>query len=233
MARSIWGGENPTGARIKHPFGEAEVVGVVGDVRTRGLDGDPSATVYMAASQGTFNFMTVIVKTHNDAGSIAPALRMLVRELDADLPVHHVRTVDDLITGSVARQRFQMVLVSSFSFLVFLLAVVGTFGVVSYTVSERTGELGIRMALGASGGDIKRLVLSEGARLALQGVVLGTVASAALSRTLSRFVFQISVLDPVTFFVTPLVLALAVILATWLPAHRASRVDPMRVLRVD
>ena len=233
MARSVWGGENPIGTRIKHPFGEAEVIGVVGDVRSRGLDDEPSATVYMAAAQGTFNFMTVMLKTRSDPGTMAPALRALVRELDADLPVHHVRTVDELISGSVARQRFQMVLVTAFSFLVFLLAVVGTFGVVSYTVTERTGELGIRMALGATVADIKRLVLKEGARLALLGVVLGTVASALLSRTLSRFVFQVSVLDPVTFVLTPLVLAGAVILAAWLPAHRASRVDPMQVLRVD
>lgn len=233
VAGAVWGSENPIGARIRHPSGEAEVVGVVGNVRTRGLDGAPSATVYMAAAQGTFNFMTVLVKTGPDPGALVPALRALVRELDAELPVHHVRTVDDLVAGSVAGQRFQMVLVSSFSLLVFLLAVVGTFGVVSYTVSERTGELGIRMALGATAPDIKRLVLREGARLALLGVVLGTVGSAILSRTLSRFVFQVGVLDPVTFVVTPLLLAGAVIVATWLPADRASRVDPMRVLRAD
>ncbi len=234
LARSMWGDNNPLGTRLALPFGrDAEVVGVTGDVRTGGLDGDPSRTIYLAAAQVTYNFMTVLVKTRADPRAVVPGVRALVHELDADLPVHHVRTVDDLVTGSVARQGFQMVLVSTFSLLVFVLAVIGTYGVVSYTVSERTRELGIRMALGASSEDIKRLVLREGARLALTGVLIGLAAAAVLSRTLSRFIFGINVLDPITFAVAPLLLASAVLVATLIPAHRATRVDPMRVLRVD
>jgi len=125
------------------------------------------------------------------------------------------------------------VLLTAFSLLVFVLAIVGTYGVVSYTVSERTRELGIRMALGANARSIRRLVLGEGVRLALRGVFIGLVAAAALSRTLSRFVFGISVLDPTTFAVTALLVGSAVLLATFLPAHRATRVDPIQVLRED
>ncbi|HEX9893760.1 MAG TPA: FtsX-like permease family protein, partial [Gemmatimonadales bacterium] len=234
LARSIWGSESSLGATIQTPFAAtAEVVGVAADVRTNGLDGQPGRTVYGAASQATYNFMTVLVKGRHDPRGIAPAIRAAVRTLDPDLPLYHVRTVGELMTQSVAQQRFLMLLVGSFSVLVFALAVVGTYGVVSYGVSERTGELGIRAALGATGADIKRLVLREGARLALAGILIGTVAAIALTRTLTRFIFQISALDPVTFILAPLLLGSAALIAVLVPAHRATRVDPMHALRVD
>ena len=124
-----------------------------------------------------------------------------------------------------------MLLVGTFSLLVFALAAVGTYGVASYGVSERTGELGIRVALGATAHDIRRLVLGDGLRLAMTGILIGGVAAAALSRLLARFVFQVSTLDLVTFTVSPVVLGSAALLASLLPARRAARVDPMRVLR--
>lgn len=234
LARAVWGTGNPIGTRINRPFGgEAEVIGVVGDVRTGGLDGEPSPMVYLPAAQWAHNFMTILVRTRLEALALSPPIQTLVKELDADVPVHHVRTVDELLASSVSRQRFQTLLVGTFSLLVLVLAVVGTYGVVSYTMSERTGELGVRMALGATGGDIQRLVLEDGARLALLGIVLGAVAAAALSRLMSRFVFHISALDPVSFVAAPVLLGVAVLAAAWLPARRASRVQPMRVLRVE
>ena len=234
VARAVWGSQSPLGARINQPFGgDAEVIGVAGDVRTGGLDGEPSRTVYLPASQWAFNFMTVMVKTRVEPQALARSIQSLVHQLDADLPVHHVRTVDDLLTRSVARQRFQTLLVGAFSLLVLILAVVGTYGVVSYTTSERTGELGIRMALGATAGDIRAMVLGEGTRLAVLGILLGTAAAAGLSRVMSRFVFQTSALDLVSFVAAPVLLGLAVLTAAWLPARRAARVDPMRVLRVE
>lgn len=234
LARTTWGSENPIGGRIDLPFGgDAQVVGIAGDVRTTGLDGEAGRTVYAPASQGSYNFMTVIVKSGNDPRAIAPAIRKLVRELNAELPLYHVRTLDELVASSVAQQRFQMILVGAFSLVVFALAVIGTYGVASYGVSERTGELGIRIALGATGDDIRGLVLREGGRLALIGIVIGGTAAAALSGVLSRFVFQISALDIVTFTLAPLLLASAALFATFIPAHRATRVDPMRVLRAD
>lgn len=223
LARSVWGNANPIGQRIDLPFGEpAEVVGIVGDVRTTGLDGEASRTVYLAASQGGYNFMTVVVKSRNDSPAITPAIRQLVRELDPELPLHHVRTLEELVARSIAQQRFQTLLVGAFSLLVFALAIIGTYGVASFGVSQRTGELGIRMALGATGADVRRLVLREGAQLALIGIVIGGTAAAALSSALTRFVFQISTLDIVTFTVAPFLLATAVLLATFLPAHRAA-----------
>ena len=234
LARDVWGTGDPTGAHLNQPFGgDAEVIGVAGDVRSSGLDGEPSRTVYLPASQWAYNFMTLMVRTRLAPLALAPSIQSLVRQLDADLPVHHVRTLDELLSSSVARQRFQTLLVGSFSLLVLLLAVVGTYGVVSYTMSERTGELGIRMALGATGQDVRRLVLGEGARLAVVGILLGAAGAALLSRTLSRLLYQTSALDPVSFVGAPLLLGVAVLGATWLPARRAARVDPMRALRVE
>jgi putative ABC transport system permease protein len=232
VARAVWRGENAVGSKIQLPNGnQAEVVGVAGDVRTTGLDGDVAQTVYIPSAQGGYNFMTIVVRSENDPRAIAPAARQLVRTMDPALPLYRVRTVDDLLAQSVAQQRFQMLIVGTFSLLVFTLAVVGTYGVASYGVSERTGELGVRVALGATANDIRRLVLGDGVRLALIGIGIGGVAAAALSRLLTRFVFQISTLDVVTFTVAPVLLGAAALLATFLPAQRATRVDPMLALR--
>jgi putative ABC transport system permease protein len=236
LARAAWRGADPIGRRIamsSRGAEEAEVVGVVGDVRTSGLDAEAGRIVYMPATQGAYNFMTVLVKARNDPRALVPAIRNLIRELDPALPLHHVRTVDAMLAGSVAQQRFQMLLVGTFSLLMFVLAVVGTYGVTAYGVSERTSELGIRAALGATGSDIRRLVLREGAQLALAGIIVGGIVTAALSRTLTRFVFQISTLDLITFIAAAALLACAALIATFIPAQRAARADPMRALRAE
>jgi putative ABC transport system permease protein len=234
LARAAWGENDPVGRRLTVRVGEeAEVIGIAGDVHTRGLGAEAARTVYAPTSQGAYNFMTVLVKTRNDPKALVPALRKAVRELDPALPLHHVRTMEAMVAGSVAQQRFQMLLIGAFSLLTFTLAILGTYGVTAYSASERTNELGIRAALGATGGDIRRLLLREGGRLALSGIVIGGAATAALSNTLSRFVFQISTLDLATFVGAPTLLAIAVLLATFIPAHRAARVDPMEALRSE
>ena len=234
LARAAWGAADPVGARIAMPFGDsAQVVGVAGDVRTTGLDGEAGRIVYVAAAQGGYNFMTLLVKTRNDPRALVPALRRVVRELDGGVPLHHVRPLDEMVAASVAQQRFQTLLVGAFGLLVFALAVLGTYGVTAYGVGERTTELGIRAAIGATGGDIRRMVLREGGRLALTGIVIGGVTAAALSRLLTRFVFQVSTLDAVTFVAVPVLLASAALLAALVPANRATRADPMRALRAD
>jgi putative ABC transport system permease protein len=234
LARAAWGDRDPIGKRLTIRWGEdAGVIGVVGDVRTRGLDAEGARTVYVPTSQDAFNFMTVLVKSRTDPTAVVPAIRKTVAALDASLPLHHIRTMESMVTGSVAQQRFQMFLIGAFSILMLALAVVGTYGVTAYSVSERTNELGIRAALGATGSDIRWLLLGEGGRVALIGIAIGCVATAALSRTLARFVFHISTLDAVTFLTAPMLLALAAIVATLIPAHRASRVDPMEALRSE
>ncbi|MGQ0642391.1 MAG: ABC transporter permease [Gemmatimonadaceae bacterium] len=233
LARSVWGTESAVGARISLGDEDALVVGIVGDVRTTGLDRDVGRTVYVPAAQHGFNFMTVIVKTGSEPRSVVPSVQRLVRELDAGLPLYHVRTLDELVTSSVSQQRFQMLVVSAFALLIFALALIGTYGVASYGVSERMSELGIRVALGADRANIRDLVLYEGGRLSLIGVFIGGALAAALGRVLQRFVLQSSALDVVTFVAAPILLLSAALLATYLPARRAMRVDPIRVLRAD
>lgn len=234
LARAVWRDETAVGKRIL-VFGneEAEVVAVVSDVRTGGLDADAGRTVYMSTTQTAFNFMTVLVRTTSEPAALISAVRTAVRELDAAIPLHRIRTLDDIVSSSVAHQRFQMLLVSAFSTLMLILAVVGTYGVTAYGVSERTNELGIRAALGASARDLRRLVLGEGARLALVGIAAGIAVMVALSGLLARFVFGIGALDPVTLAAVPIVLVAAMLVAAFIPAHRASRADPMRALRSD
>ena len=147
--------------------------------------------------------------------------------------LHHVRTLDAIVFASVAHQRFQMLLVSGFSVLMLVLAVVGTYGVTAYGVSERTNELGVRAALGASSSDIRRLVVGEGLRLAVVGILIGALGAIVLSGALSRLVFQISALDLPTFLIVPLPLGGAMLLATFLPANRTARADPMHALRAE
>jgi len=234
LARAVWRNDNPIGKRIVlSSQREAEVVGVAGNVRIAGLDAEAGRTVYLATIQGTYNFMTVLVKTRGDPTALIPVVRKLVGDLDASVPLHHVRTLDAIVSSSVAHQRFQMLLVSAFSALMLALAVVGTYGVTAYGVSERTNELGIRAALGATSGDIRRLVVGEGIRLAVTGILIGAAGAVALSGTLSHLLFRIGTLDIATFIVVPLILAAAMLLATFVPAHRAASADPMRALRSE
>lgn len=234
LARAVWGTENPIAQRITTTSGEsAEVIGVAGDVRAGGLDTELSRVAYVPTSQETFNFMTVLVRSQSDPGALAPAIRGIVSELDPALPLHHVRTVEALVSGSVAQQRFQALLIGSFALLMCALAVIGTYGVTAYGVSERTNELGVRAALGATRADIRALVMREGIRLAVIGIVLGTVATLAMSGMLARFLFGVSRFDAVTFVAAPLLLSAAALLATFIPAQRAARVDPIVALRSE
>ena len=234
FARAVWGSDDPIGKRIVL-FGrtEADVVGVVEDVRPAGLGADVVRGVYLPTSQSTFNFMTIVVKTEGDPTPLVPVIRAMARDLDPTIPLHHIRTLEDIAAGSIAPQRFQMVLVTAFSMLLLTLAVVGTYGVSAYGVNERMNELGIRAAVGASPADIRKLVLGEGARAALMGTIFGAVILVALRGTMNRFIDGTSSLDVVTFVAAPLILSSALLFATLIPARRASRADPMRVLRSD
>ena len=233
LARAVWGTADPVGRRIDAGFDQAEVIGVAGDVRTGGLDAETARTAYVPAVQYGYNFMTVLVKTRRDPLALVSSIRSVVRELDAALPLHHIRPAQAMVKGSVAQQRFQLLLVGSFSLLMFVLAIIGTYGVTAYQVTERTRELGIRAALGATAGDIRRMVVREGGRLAIIGIPIGGFATIALSRVLTRFVSHVSTLDLATYILVPTVLALATLIAAFVPAHRAAHADPMKALRVE
>jgi putative ABC transport system permease protein len=233
IATRVWADGDPVGQRIELPFGgqEAEVIGVVGDVRGAGLDHADVPTIYLLADRWAYNFMTLIVRSAGDPEALAPLIREIVREMDADLPLYKVRALTEILDRSIARQRFQMGLVGAFSGLALFLAVVGTYSVLSYGVGERRMELGIRAALGASPRQTLLMILRHGLGLASVGVVLGLAGAVAAAPLLSRFLYGVSPWDPATLALAPPLLIAAAGAAALVPARRATGVPPMVALR--
>jgi putative ABC transport system permease protein len=232
IANRFFGGEDPTGKRLLVETGERtpyEVVGVVGDIRQRGLDSEVSPEMYMP--QYRAGATSLVVRTARDPESLAASVRGAVRAVDADQPVANVRTMGQIIDTSVTRSRFRMLLFSVFAAAALILASVGIYGVIAYSVAQRTHEIGIRMALGAEPGRIFRSVLGGVLKVALAGLFLGLVLSLALTRLLSTLLYGVSATDPLTFlWVSPLLVGVA-LAASLVPAYRATRVDPLVALR--
>jgi len=237
MAREFWPDENPIGKRLTLSFfpGKVrEVIGVAGDVKFRGLDSRKSlATVYVPLAQITFWNQAMVVRTRRDPASSASAMAAAVHQQDADQPLRDVRTMDDILADSLSQQRFSMLLLASFAGLALVLAAVGIYSVLAYAVRQRQREIGIRMALGAQLGDVLRMVVAEGMRPALIGVVLGLAGALALKRAVSSLVFGVSESDPLTFLSVSVLLAMVALVASIMPAYRATKVDPMRALREE
>jgi putative ABC transport system permease protein len=229
-----WGGNKPTTARI---------VGVVGHVEHYRLDGSVSErpqiyySFYQLPDEWVPAFrgeVTLAVRTSLDAATAMPVIRNAVYATGSDQPVYNIHTMEELVSGSMARQRFPMLLLVAFAVLALVLAAVGIYGVISYSVAQRVRELGIRMALGAEKRDIFRMVIGYGLRLALAGLAIGIVAASILTRLLASFshlLYGVGASDPATFAVLSLVLTSVSILACYIPARRAAKVDPMVALR--
>lgn len=233
MARRYWPGEDPIGRRIYllDSKKEATIIGLVGDVKQFSLDEASTPQIYLAYEQEPYLFATLAVRTTNDAAAFSKAVRDAIWTVDADQPVWKVRTLEFLYQRSLAPQRFQMRLLFLFSMLALILAAIGIYGVMSYAVNQRTQEIGVRLALGARGEDILRLIIGQGMRLALLGAALGVLLSLGATRLMSQLLFDVEPLDPITFTLVPVVLLLVAFLACYLPARRASKVDPVTALR--
>jgi putative ABC transport system permease protein len=236
IASLLWPGEDPIGKRIREGDHDParEVVGVVGDIRGSALEKDPSAAMYLPYWQGDISDlseMALMVRTNVDSQSMAGVLREEIRKLDAETPIAEIKTMERVVSESVSRRRFQMFLLSIFAGVAMLLAAVGIYGVVSYSVTERTNEIGIRLALGAERRDVFRLILKGGMIPALMGVSIGLVAAFAFARVIKSLLFGVSATDPVTLFAIAAALAIVALLACWIPARRATKVDPMLALR--
>jgi putative ABC transport system permease protein len=235
MARQNWPGEEPLGKRIKHGFKEqvAEVVGVIGDVKYAGLDQQTKPEMYAPFAQRPWPFMRIVVRTKSDPLILADSIRTEVRAVDKDQPVDKITTMSSVVAASIATRRFYMQLLGSFAALAFILAAVGIYGVVSYSVAQRTREIGIRMALGAKQTDVLRLVLVEGFWLTMLGVAFGLAGAFAATRLLTDLLFEVKPTDPMTFIALSTLLSVVALLASYIPARRAMKVDPWVALRYE
>ncbi|HEY6187243.1 MAG TPA: ABC transporter permease [Pyrinomonadaceae bacterium] len=239
MARKYWPGEDALGKRIKSGSSASTnpwltVVGVVKDVRQFQLNADPKPQMYLPYAQTSFlPPRQLVVRTNVEPTSLAATVRKTVWEIDGDQPVSNISTMEEVLAESVARQRFSMLLLGIFAGVALVLAAVGLYGVMSYSVAQRTREIGIRMALGAQRSDVLRLVVGHGLKLVLIGVSIGLVAAFILTRVMSSLLFGVSATDPTTFITISMVLMSVALLASYIPARRATKVDPMIALRYE
>jgi predicted lysophospholipase L1 biosynthesis ABC-type transport system permease subunit len=233
MAKRYWADRSALGAKILLNTLDATVVGVVGDVHHRGPASNPGAELYVPFQQFGARQAVVVLRTTGDPARATSALRAALKEIDPSLPLANVVTLQSLLDQSVAQPRFLAALLSGFSLLAAVLALVGVYGLLSFSVSRRVRELGVRMALGAGRGRVIRLVLGQSAALVSIGLVLGTLAAIGLSRLLATLLFGVRPNDPATIGAMACALAAAAILASLPPALRASRIDPVVALREE
>jgi putative ABC transport system permease protein len=235
MAHQLFGNVDPIGRQLRinmmAPITPSVIVGVVGDIKNADLTVKSRAMSYWPHPELAYGAMTLTVRTAGDPLALAPAVEAQVHALDKDQPVSDVKTMDQWIAKSLAQTRFNSILLTVFAALALLLAAIGIYGVMSYAVSQRTSEIGIRLALGAEQRDILRMMVGNGIRLALIGLTAGGVLAAGLSRTLTSLLFETRTTDPVTFAVVIGVLGAVAVLASYLPARRASRIAPVEALR--
>jgi predicted permease len=238
LVRRYWPDADPIGKRITFAnltdssITWITVVGVVGHTLHTGFDDDKARVqVYFPMAQNPQQFVGFAVRTTGDPMAAVSAVRAAVHGVDADLPLANVNSMDDLIALTTGPRRFSLLLLGGFAALAMVLASIGLYGVMSYTVTQRTRELGVRVALGAGARDVLGLVLKQGVRLALMGVGIGLVAALGLTRVMRTMLFGVGTTDPVTFVLVPLLLIAVAVLASYLPARRAMRVDPVVALR--
>jgi putative ABC transport system permease protein len=236
MAKHFWPGQDPIGKRLKPGSTTSdspwrEVIGVVKDVRQNDFVADPKLQMYMSYRQLKFLAPNaLVVRTSVDPMSLAMPLRNAVWAVDKDQPVSNIRSMDDIVSAAMARQRFSTMLLGIFAALALVLAAVGIYGVMSYSVAQRTREIGIRLALGAQRGDVLRMTMGQGLKLVSVGVGIGLIAAFILTRVMASLLFGVNPTDPTTFAVIPLVLMSVALLASYIPALRATKVDPMVAL---
>jgi putative ABC transport system permease protein len=248
MARRYWSKGDPLSDRIQIGAGGAfaepprQIVGIVGDTRDAGVNRDPFPTMYIPIAQipdaeTALNAQVAplwwIVRSRVNPHTLRGGIEAALREASGGLPVAHVRTMAEVEVRNTARQRFNMLLLTIFGAAGLLMAAIGVYGVMSYSVQQRTQELGVRMALGAQASNLRNMVIGQGMILAGAGVVLGIGGAFWLTRFLASFLFAVNAWDPIAFIVTPLLLSAVALLAVWIPAQRATRVDPMTALRLQ
>jgi len=236
LATRLWPGKNPLGQRARQGSAsgaEIEVVGVVDDAKFSMLGPSTSARAYVPLRQAYRDWETLIVHTRGDPASVIPQLRRVVSAIDPMLPVFGVTTMEEAVESGLATSRTAATIAGFFGVLALMIASVGLYAVVASGVSERTREIGVRMALGSTPAQVMRLVIRGGARLGIIGLVVGLAGSVIVARLMAGLLYGLSPGDPFTFALVPLALALVVVVATYLPARRAVKLDPVAALRSD
>jgi len=238
FARRFWPTDDPIGKRIGYPYDSPwiTVIGVVSDTKQDSLRDTTSLSMYVPWGQRTRmsgSEMWVVARSAGDPIALSNAIRAIVRNVDRTVPVSDIRTLDDVLSDSVQKTRFTMLLVGAFALAALLLGAIGIYGVMSYLVGQRMHEMGIRLALGAPESGLIGLVVGRAAKLALVGAVVGIVAALFATRSLGSLLYGISATDPVTFLLVPVLFLVVAVLASYAPARRATRVDPVRALRAD
>ena len=237
MARQFWGNQDPLGRRFKlWGMIQVTVIGVVGDVKEWGIRERVIPQAYYPlplALAPPVGALSIVVKGAAGTKGLPVTVRSQVRSLDSSLALFNVRTMQEVISQSMTDTSYQSLLLSAFALLALLLTAVGIYGVMAYTVTQRTHEIGIRLALGAHPGEILRLILRQGAQLTLAGVALGVAGALVLTRFLASLLFGIQSRDPLTFVVVATALAAVALLASYIPARRATKIDPMVALRYE
>jgi putative ABC transport system permease protein len=239
MARKIWPGESPLGKRITFDDESGPkakwltVVGLVGDVRAAALGKEPRSQAYWPQLQRPFSEVALVLRTTRPPARLVEPVRQVVLALDRDLPLDRVQTLEAVVAGSLSSNRVKTQLIGIFGALALVLAAAGIYGLVSYTVAQRTHEIGIRMALGAGRGEVLRMVIRQGMVLVAAGLSMGLVVSWAAGRLVADQLFEVSAADPLTYAGVPLVLAAVALVANWLPARRAAEIDPLEALRSE
>jgi putative ABC transport system permease protein len=235
MAERFWPNEDPIGKPVKtvEALSPGTVIGVVGDTRQRFLSDERQPQMYSCYSQMPGLFATVVARTSVEPMILADAVREAVWKIDPDQPMWKIRTVEFMFERTTGDRRFVLALMGAFAALALALASIGLYGVMSYSVTQRTREIGIRMALGAQAGDVMKTVLKQGMTLALIGAAIGLVMAFALTRLMTEMLFEVGATDPVTFTGVALLLASVALMACYTPARRATKVDPMIALRCE
>jgi putative ABC transport system permease protein len=237
LARQNWPGENPIGKRLKFDEDAKEpwitVVGLVGDVRQLGLSADPPPLLFFPYAQFPLPFTSVVVRSSLPEATVASMMKARLAEIDPDLPFGDVLPLQSTVTRNVEQQRFRAIMVALFAGLALLLAAVGVYGLISYTVTQRTREIGIRVALGAAPRQVLMPVIREGLVLALVGIAIGLAGAFLAARAMTTFLFGVGASDPTTFTVVATLLLGVALLASYVPSRRALRVDPVIALRAE
>jgi predicted permease len=237
LARRYWPGEDPVGKRVKFAQGQAinrpwmTIVGVVGDIKSDGFDAASPGILYTPSNQRPSYASVLYLRTAVDPATVGKAIRQEVQAVDPNIPVFDVRAMEDVVTKYLAERRFALELLGVFAVVALLLASIGIYGVMAYTFSQRTNEIGIRMAMGAQRWDILRIAVGEGAIVVAVGVVCGLIGSALLTRFLQSMLFDVKSTDPMTFTTIAALLTVVTLMACLVPAHKATRVDPLIALR--